>query len=241
MQRFLLRSVVSMALILTLAPLGCSDGDGDVCGAGSVLIPGGTYMNGGWPQAERTVGDVCMDQDEVTVAEFTACVADGGCTSPLTGYECNYGMSGREDHPVNCVDWFQAGEYCAWSGQRLPTEWEWEWAARGRDEGRTYPWGEATPTCEYAVMFDVATGCREDHTSEVGSKSPTGDSRDGLRDMAGNAWEWTGSWYDYNEVSRVGRGGGWVSGDTDLRADDRSTGDPSRSYDFVGFRCATTR
>jgi formylglycine-generating enzyme required for sulfatase activity len=214
----------------------------DICSAGTVLIPGGTYTNGATPQAERTVGDVCMDQDEVTVAEYTACVADGGCTSPNTGGSCNYGVSGRENHPVNCVDWFQADAFCTWSGQRLPTEWEWEWAARGRDEGRTYPWGAATPSCTYAVMYEGNAGCGLNRTWEVGSKSAAGDSRDGLRDMAGNVWEWTGSWSDSNEVYRVLRGGSWANSDATLfRAGYRRYSGPSDRGGADGFRCARTR
>ncbi len=217
-------------------------GDGD-CGVGTVLIPGGSYTNGGSPQAERIVGDVCMDQDEVTVAEFTLCVADGGCTSADTDPNCNYGVSGRENHPVNCVDWFQAEAYCTWSGQRLPTQWEWEWAARGREAGRTYPWGEETPSCQYAVFeYDGAPGCGQDRTWEVGSKSPAGDSRDGLRDMAGNVIEWTGSWFDSSEVQRVLRGGHWLTYiATFLRADLSYVSDPSNRDHTYGFRCARTR
>jgi iron(II)-dependent oxidoreductase len=182
-----------------------------------------------------------MDEDEVTVAEFAACVAADGCTSPNTGGVCNYGVSGREDHPVNCVDWFQAAAYCTWRSQRLPTEWEWEWAARGRGEGRTYPWGEAAPSCSNAVMGDGGNGCGQNRTWEVGSKSPAGDSRDGLRDMAGNVWEWTGSWYDVSEVSRVMRGSGWGdSNATFFRADYRYYDVPSFRGGGLGFRCAVT-
>jgi formylglycine-generating enzyme required for sulfatase activity len=183
-----------------------------------------------------------MDQDEVTVTEFAACVADGGCTSPDTGSDCNYGVSGREDHPVNCVDWSQAEAYCEWRSQRLPTEWEWEWAARGRDEGRTYPWGEAAPSCTYAVMYAGGSGCGQNRTWDVGSRSTAGDSRDGLRDMSGNAWEWTDSWSDASEVSRVLRGGSWVDAVADyFRADRRDIVEPSLRVDNVGFRCARSQ
>jgi formylglycine-generating enzyme required for sulfatase activity len=182
-----------------------------------------------------------MDQDEVTAAEFAACVAGGGCTSPSTGGSCNYAVSGREDHPVNCVDWFQAEAYCAWNSQRLPTEWEWEWAARGRDEGRTYPWGTASPSCTYAVKYEGGGGCGQGRTWDVGSKTPAGDSRDGLRDMGGNVWEWTDSWFDSNQVSQVLRGGGWYADNSVyVRADGRFSYDPPRRDDNGGFRCAKT-
>jgi formylglycine-generating enzyme required for sulfatase activity len=153
-------------------------------------------------------------------------------------------VSGRENHPLNCVGWFQAEAFCTWSDQRLPIEWEWEWAARGRDEGRSYPWGEAATGCMFAVMWEDVEdvqGCGQNGTWGVGSKSPAVDSGDGLRDMAGNVTEWTGSRYDDMEANRVVRGGAWVSSKPDFfRTELRDYAFELAGGDTVGFRCVRT-
>jgi formylglycine-generating enzyme required for sulfatase activity len=182
-----------------------------------------------------------MDHSEVTVSDYTACVADGACTAPEPDAGCNYTVSGRELHPVNCVNWQDASDYCAWMGKRLPTEWEWEWAARGRTEARTYPWGSAAPTCQLAVMYEGGGGCGQDTTWQVGSKSPAGDSLDGIRDMAGNVWEWTGSWYEPEEQSRVLRGGSWLDeASLSFETSYRISEDPGIPDMLFGFRCVGT-
>lgn len=138
-----------------------------------------------------------IDQREVTVRDYQACAS---CTAPSThDRRCNWGVAGREDHPVNCVTWLQARQYCAAGGKRLCTEAEWEHAARGTD-GRTFPWGNEAATCARAV-FDEAgleplsnfepegDGCGTGTTMPVGSK-PAGASPSGALDMAGNVDEW---------------------------------------------------
>lgn len=155
---------------------------------------------------------------------------------------CNWGAGeDSERHPVNCVDWDQAKTYCTTKGKRLPTEWEWEWAARGRDEGRTYPWEEGkTPSCTRAIYGQGAVdGCGKDSTWPVGSK-PLGDSRDGLKDMSGNVWEWMNGSYN-SAGARALRGGGWkeVSAVT-LRAANRDGSFPSNRNPDTGFRCVRT-
>jgi formylglycine-generating enzyme required for sulfatase activity len=211
-----------------------------------VCIEGGSFSGDGWWDSARNeyeIETLWMDRDEVTVEAFTACVNDGGCTDPNTGEPCNFGVVGRENHPVNCVDAFQAEAYCAWRGQRLPTEWEWQWAARGRDEGRTYPWGDAAPSCTYAITNLIeGNGCGLGRTWEVGSRSPIGDSRDGLRDMAGNVWEWTSSVFNEDEKRRIQRGASWrFGGAVYLETAARYWIDPSfRGGSGNGLRCVQT-
>ncbi len=129
-----------------------------------------------------------IDKNDVTVDEYTRCVNAGGCTQPITGQYCNWGVSGRGDHPINCVDWNQANTYCQWRGKELPTEAQWEKAARGTN-GRIYPWGNE---------WDASKACfNQSSTCAVGSY-PSGASPYGVMDMAGNVWDWCRDWYDAN-------------------------------------------
>jgi formylglycine-generating enzyme required for sulfatase activity len=184
---------------------------------------------------EVVVPTLLVDRTEVTVAAYAACIADGSCppTGDLEG--CNDGVAGRETHPVNCVAFADAQAYCAWRGRRLPTEWEWEWAARGRDEARTFPWGEEVPGNR--ACWERAEP-KPESTCVAGSRSPDGDSRDGLADMAGNVWEWTDSWYDDTQSSRTVRGASWVNNfESRLRAESRLFNNPAARTIDLGFRC----
>jgi formylglycine-generating enzyme required for sulfatase activity len=130
----------------------------------------------------------CIDRSEVTVAAYGRCDA-AGCTAPGSEAGCNALSSGRDEHPVNCVAWEQARAYCRWRGGDLPTEAQWEFAARGGD-ARTYPWGEALPDAQLSWSGGSA---RPTGTSPVGSFRD-GDTPNGLVDMAGNVWEWVLDW-----------------------------------------------
>ncbi|MBI4951443.1 MAG: SUMF1/EgtB/PvdO family nonheme iron enzyme [Myxococcales bacterium] len=185
------------------------------------------------------VAAFCIDDIEVTVAAYRACVDSGACRPPTNGQFCNWARPDRDDHPVNCVAWDEADQYCRHVNERLPSEEEWEYAARGVD-GRRYPWGDAHP--EQQLCWKRLPG--ELGTCIVGTH-PAGDSLFGAHDMAGNVWEWTGSGYsaDYSQPRdlscRVIRGGSWMSDDAaDVRAHSRDCGTFGARYDNVGFRCA---
>ncbi|HJX63830.1 MAG TPA: formylglycine-generating enzyme family protein [Polyangia bacterium] len=230
------------------------------CAANQVPIPGGTFWMGDQeiakPVHKVTLSPFCMDKTEVTVAAFRACVQSGDCQPPSATVEwtpikpedktnlsqfCTWGRSGLDQHPINCVDWEQASAYCEWTGGRLPTESEWEYAARGND-GRNYPWGNEEPDAKRlnACGRECASMAKQrlneirkpmytgddgrPATAPVGSY-PKGASPFGVLDMAGNVWEWTAdSDADYREDAVTNpqktqpvelyhfvRGGSWYS------------------------------
>jgi formylglycine-generating enzyme required for sulfatase activity len=233
---------------------------------GMVRVPEGEFTMGSGVENEQPIRQVTVDaffidETEVTVAAYAECVATGSCdsmepppTEELLYY--NYGVAGREDHPINGVSWDGAHAYCAWvdgETKRLPTEAEWEKAARGTD-ARTYPWGEDDPSCDFAVMEDMTgKGCGMDSTLPIGSK-PMGASPYGALDMAGNVGEWVSDWdgdYDPGDVDnptgpeigrqRVLRGGNWYySVVGSFRVTYRNPVDPAFDHYTVGFRCAKT-
>jgi iron(II)-dependent oxidoreductase len=233
------------------------------------LIPAGEFTMGCAPSVddecasfndENPGHEVWLDayaihETEVTVAAYSKCVNSGECSPPGTGSGCNWNKAGKEGHPVNCVTWDQADAYCRWADKELPTEAQWEKAARG-EKPRKYPWGGTSPSCEaeLAIMLEVEFGgCGTSVTWKVGSM-PDGASPYDVLDMAGNVREWVADVYDNNyygesparnprgpgggSVVRVLRGGGLDSDAKGLRTSEREYNDGSSpSYD-VGFRCA---
>ena len=219
------------------------------CPSDMGAIPGSTFQMGSndggdneKPVHSVSVRPFCMDRTEVTVAAYRSC---GSCSAPNTTQHCNWGQSGRDNHPINCVDWNQATSYCSAVGKRLPTEEEWEYAARGTS-GRNYPWGNEAPAnqlCWNGEGNDLGKFNRQS-TCPVGSY-PAGRSPFGLEDMAGNVWEWTSSGYsdNYNatrqNTARVVRGGSWnYDYPTDVRGAYRVRVEVGRRSGDLGFRCA---
>jgi formylglycine-generating enzyme required for sulfatase activity len=226
-----------------------------------VRIPGGSFNMGSedgdsdeMPVHIVMVPTFEMGKTQVTVDQYRACVDAGACTAPSTSEWCNWGQSDRGKHPINCVDWDQAQAFASWAGARLPSEAEWEYAARSGGRDWKYPWGDEDATCERAVMNDGSGyGCGRDSTWPVCSKLK-GNTTHGLCDMAGNVWEWVQDWYhdSYNGAptdglawesptgsSRVFRGGSWSSNAGRVRAASRSGDcDPRSRFDNLGFRLA---
>jgi formylglycine-generating enzyme required for sulfatase activity len=205
------------------------------CPAGTAAIPGGSYTLG-----ERkdtvTVAPFCLDKTEVTAEAYAACVTSGACTAEGLNIhpECNYRVSGREKHPVNCVDWAQSDAYCRAQGRRLPTEEEWEWAARGATKATSYPWGQTAPDTQ--ICWSGVT--KRYGTCAVGSL-PEGNSPQGVSDLAGNVWEWTSTTPSENANGRVYRGGSWFNDNASfMRASFRYWNLPANRNIVMGFRCA---
>lgn len=211
-------------------------------------LRGGSFTMGElpWKKDSVTVGNFCLDQTEVTADAYATCVRGGQCNADHLGESstdarafeaaesCNYGVAARGNHPINCVDWGQSATYCRGQSKRLPTEEEWQWAARGGSEGRVYPWGNATPDSQLC-WSGVST---RSGTCAVGSL-PAGDAPGGIHDLAGNVWEWTSSNFDASGAARVFRGGGWSDVvASNIRAAHRYGVAPSLRNINLGFRCA---
>ncbi len=245
-------------------------------GMTQLYIPAGTFTMGGMdvyrendeqPAHEVTLNAFWMDQVEVTNGMYTLCVQAGICRPPVEVRSDNreeyFGNPEFNDYPVVFVTWYDADAYCTWSGRRLPSEAEWEYAARGNDK-RNYPWGDELPN-EYTANFMNLVG----DTARVGSYAE-GASPFGVLDLAGNVWEWVADRYrpDYYSKStaenpqgptedevfntfRVIRGGSFQEDGLFLRLANRSFLDGpnpkaqpeeeayyGKSSFVIGFRCA---
>jgi formylglycine-generating enzyme required for sulfatase activity len=205
-----------------------------------------------------TVPEFEMMKSEVTVGMYRACVDAEVCDVPNTfSVHCNWSEepSDRELYPVNCISWFQLNTFADWVGARLPTEAEWEFAARSGARDVTYSWGEDEPTCDL-VSYN---GCTQG-SSPVCSY-PGGNTLSGLCDMGGSVWEWVqDEWHiDYNgapadgsgwcqdpectpdmedRTFRVMRGGFWNAEAFNVRVSYRMNGDPAINFGFRGGRLA---
>lgn len=249
-----------------------------------VLIPGGRYQMGldtelaykeclryeptcnkvrfadGAPVHPVDIDTFYMDEKEVTNAQYSDCVKAGQCPPPQATESSSrstyYGNLLYADYPVVHVSWEGASSYCEWRGARLPSEAEWEFAARGGLEGRLYPWGNDGPICSIGMkngaQFRDPKNCNSQDTGPVGQFTPNGY---GLYDMAGNVWEWVADWYgiDYyrnsptmnpsgppSGIYRVMRGGSWDREGYFSLTTLRATFDPKNHSDQVGFRCVRT-
>lgn len=214
------------------------------CPEGMALVSGGPFWVGskhGTETAEESpryrtkLAAFCLDLTEVTVSAYQSCVDTGDCEPARADSTlCNGARPDRERHPINCVSWYQAEAFCAWREARLPTEAEWEYAARGGERYLTYPWGDEPP--------DGRTCWKQPTSCEVASYAP---GAFGIYDLSGNVWEWVGDgfgpypWPDPDSPHRGYRGGSfsrrfekWMQ----IRL--RNWWTPDKHGAHLGFRCA---
>lgn len=268
------------------------------CPAGTLLVPGGKFTMGAdepllklsQPAHSVILDTFCIDKHEVTVAEYQVCSDKGECKRPpdmpdwpkaqgalpnvhetkRTAYAelCNFGKPDRGNHPVNCVSWSLAQEYCTFRKMRLPSEAEWEYVARGAED-RKSPWGDPVDIIErmnaggveftrwetkHALaptprLYELDDGF--DGTAPVGS-FPKGKTKHGADDFVGNVWEWTADWFALYEAEelvnphgpssgerRVIRGGSFEGGARQwIHPAFRAEQVPTATSPTIGFRCA---
>lgn len=237
-------------LFLLMLPVSCtSTGSISASHAGMVFVPAGAFKMGtnlyqsdadATPQHIVQLAAFWIDRNEVTNADYRNCVQADACPEP---HDLRfYNDPAYANHPAVFVTWYAAQDYCAWAGKRLPTEPEWEKAARGED-AFSFPWGNE---------FDpkrLNGGNQFDGTTPVGSY-PQGASPYGALDMAGNVWDWVADWYAaypgssfqsdfYGEKYKIVRGGSWNHPVEDAHSYHRDIASPGRALPVVGFRCAS--
>ncbi len=226
-----------------------------------IYIPAGSFTMGAdesdleageqeAPKHKVSLSAYWIDETEVTNGMYARCVDQGACSPPVNLYSKThtsyFGDPAFTKHPVIYVGWEDARDYCRWTGRRLPSEAEWEKAARGTDV-RIYPWGENPPGLKFANYGGLIGD-----TTPVGS-FPSGRSAYGVLDLAGNVAEWVSDWYDQDYYSnspfqnpagptagvfRLIRGGSWFTQGNSLRTTFRMWNYPDLRSDTVGFRCA---
>jgi len=222
-----------------------------------VFIKDGSFTFGGEKFTRVQMDSYYIDKYEVTVGRYMQCVTEGACNVPTyarkSSQACNWFAKDNTYKPMNCVKWTDALAFCEWQDKKLPTEAQWEKAARGSDSMSPFPWGEALADCSLAVIAadPGKPGCGQGSSMEIGSR-PGDSSFYTVADMAGNVSEYVGDWYDVKYyknppeknplgpskgLARVVKGGNWRSGADKAVISSRRAAAPGEWDDATGFRC----
>ena len=226
------------------------------------MIPAGEFLMGSpddeggkneHPRHRVYLDAYDMDRFEVTVSRYAEFLQSTGREAPRDWAKVKIGK--HSNLPVVGVSWNDAETYCRWAGKRLPTEAEWEKAARGTD-GRTYPWGNEEPTPRLANFGKGSTIIENVYDKFLApvDSDEAGNSPHGIHHMAGNVSEWTADWYDQDVYAKsprrnptgstndtgvkVPRGGSWLDAPGDVRSAHRIWATPATRVDHLEFRCA---
>lgn len=214
-----------------------------------IKVPAGNFIMGisqskpedNGPEHEIWLNSFWIDKYEVTNDQYHRCVTADECNEPEDLLFYNDKLYAY--HPVVYITWYDARDYCKWKDKRLPSEAEWEKAARGNDS-RLYPWGNE-------LFLELLNANNQNVGTMPVGNYPEGASPYGVLDMAGNVWEWVDNWYTpypgsdfqsdlFGEKYKVVRGGSWNHPAEDARATQRDIAHPQRAIRVVGFRCAST-
>jgi cysteine-rich repeat protein len=239
-------SMGSLVCISTNNPIGCSN------------VPRRNEADSFGNPHDVAINDFYISRTEVTVGQYRACVDAGECTQPATvaaDPDCTYDSADGEGKALNCVTWEQSVTFATWVNARLPTEAEWEYAAKSGGQDSVYPWGNSTASCERAIMKSDTgiSGCGTQKVADTCTR-PLGNTAQGACDMIGNVWEWVQDDYhdNYDDApvdgtawnenpstgQKVYRGGGWFFTQTYMTSTRRLRFDQSSHRDFIGFRLA---
>jgi sulfatase modifying factor 1 len=207
------------------------------------------------PKHQVELEAFCLSKTEITVLQYKKCVQAGICTEPAIGPKCLYHQANKDLYPVNCVSWTQARAFSKWVGGDLPSEAEWEYAARNAGLDVSYPWGNEEGNCELAVMSENGDGCGTGEAMIPCSKKK-GNSAQGLCDMVGNLSEWLLDEYTDQDIAtkvaqgkaycstegcdggieRIERGGDYHCSSTEIKVEVRNKINAYAQQDHLGFR-----
>ncbi len=222
---------------------------------GKFDMTGQVIANRKRPNHSVEIEAFCISKTETTVLQYKKCVQAGVCTEPATGPKCLYHQPNKDAYPVNCISWTQARTFAKWVGGDLPSEAQWEYAARSAGLNISYPWGNEEPDCERAVLTEESLNC-PNHEPMPPCTKKKGNTAQGLCDMSGNLSEWVLDEYTEENtdthlaqgnaycatsncdggIERIERGGDYHCRASEIKVEVRTKMNAYAQQDHLGFR-----